>query len=186
MPRIRVASSVVLVFLLAALGSLAGATMNGTQDQKASEDTRKDPGFDPTKFDSGDLTALLKGKKFTDGKHALKTFADGSKLTIETKKGKIAHTFLTNPDGSESEATIHSPSGTPTARSFSLGISIKTPRGERCYICTFGRDQQQSSDAAARDRKRLVTCFRAPCDDFYPEPDPPTIEPLDKKKSGGK
>jgi hypothetical protein len=178
----------VVVFLLATLAGIPGQRMSSAQGQPSDKDVRKQAGFDPTKFPGDDLTPLLKGKTFTDGKHDLKTFADGTKLTIETKKNKITKAFLTGPDGSESDATIHSPAGTPTARSFTVGVTVHTPGRERCYICTIGRDKggPQSSGATTRARQRLITCFKAPCDIFFPEPDPPTIDPLKKAPEPGK
>ena len=166
----------ILLFLL----SIAGATKTTStnQNKPANQDTRKKAGFDPTQFEGEDLTPLLSGQKFSDGRHLLKPFADGTKLSITTKDGKIRRATLIDWDGSRSDATIHSPTDTATVRKFTIGVSIKTPHGETCFICTFGRDKSSE----ARSRQRLIRCDRAPCDDFYPEPEPPTIDPLKKAK----
>jgi hypothetical protein len=174
---------VALVFLLAAVGVRTGATTSNAQDRIVEEDTRKNPDFDPTQFPGEDLGPLLKGKKFSNGKHTLKAFADGTKLVIETKNGKIKRAFLIEANGSKSDATIHSPVGSPTARRFTVGVHLGGGNLEVCFICTFGKDNKQQSAGAETRRRKL--CYRAPCDDFVPEPDPPTIDPL-KKSTGSK
>jgi hypothetical protein len=175
----------VLVFLLGVMTGMPGVRIGNAQGGLVDEDTRKKPGFDPTQFPGEDLSPLLNGQKFSNGKHTLKPFADGTRLSIETKNGKIRRATLVDVDRSKSAATIHSPEGPPTARRFTVGVHLGVGSLERCYICTFGRDsqQQQSAGANARERRRLVKCYTAPCDDFYPEPEPPPIDPL--KKSTG-
>jgi len=181
--KIRFAPLFALLFLPGLVTINPSAAAGGAQAVKtasrAAGDIRKEPGFDPRKFAVDDLSALLKGKSFSDGRHLLEPFADGTRLSIETKQGKIRRAFLVEKDGAESEATIHSPAGgTPTVRSFTVGVHVKTPVGEVCFICTIGRDSQANKEAATRERRKLIRCHSAPCDDFYPEPDPPQIDPL--------
>ncbi|PYT07883.1 MAG: hypothetical protein DMF60_06145 [Acidobacteria bacterium] len=131
---------VALIFLLAAVGVTTGARTSGAQDRAGEKDTRKNPNFDPTQVPGEDLGPLLKGKKFSNGKHTLKTFADGTKLSIETKNSKIKRAFLIEADGSTSDATIHSQVG-PTL----------LPRPLR-YLCSGTRS---TNDRSAKEIHRL-------------------------------
>lgn len=178
-----ISTLVAVVFSLATVGITTGAGTRNAQDRGVEQDTRKDPGFDPTQFPGEDLSPLLEGKKFSNGKHTLKSFANGTKLTIETKNGKIKRAFLIEADGSKSDATIHSSVGEPTARRFTIGVHLGGGRIEFCFICTFGKDNKQQSGGAETRSKH---CYRAPCDDFVPEPDPPTIDPLKKSTDSKK
>jgi len=108
-----------------------------------------------------DLVPDIKDKKFTDGKHLLRTLPSGLKISIVTKSNQVTEVLFTDRDGKE-EKGVEKSEGAAAARKKGTGTqTAPTPCIQ--IVCHGSTTKVIGPDGQIESETTTNTCVRIPC-----------------------
>ena len=108
-----------------------------------------------------DLVPDIKDKKFTDGKHLLRTLPSGLKISIVTKSNQVTDVLFADRAGKE-EKGVEKQQGAPAARKKGAGAQTAQPPCIQ-IICHGSTTKVIGPDGQIESETTTNTCVRVPC-----------------------
>ena len=115
------------------------------------------------KEETVDLLPDIKNKKFTDGRHLLRTLPSGLKISIFTRKNQVIDVLFTGKDGKEEKGVERS--GSPQVARKKGAPTHKEPTPPPCtrIVCHGSTTKVIGPDGQIESETTTNTCVRVPC-----------------------